>query len=132
MTTGEPSCGGHRQPPLHVFVGRAAPHIVVVTVAGEIDVATAPRLTEAVQAAIRNASEHVILDLQPVTFFSSAGVNALITIHERTNRRGIDLHLAGAEGNHVVARVLDLTGLTKRFRVHPAVTDALAEIGTTR
>jgi anti-sigma B factor antagonist len=109
-------------------MGRPAPHVVVVTVAGEIDAFTAPRLVDALRAATAEAPEHVILDLQLVTFSSSAGVNALITSREYTARRGVDLHLVGVPGNRWVTRVLDLTGLTAQFTTHPTVIDALVEI----
>jgi anti-anti-sigma factor len=57
---------------------RPARHTVVVQVAGEIDLSTARRLDEVLQARIRSQVEEVTINLDGVTFFSVAGLNSLL------------------------------------------------------
>jgi anti-sigma B factor antagonist len=76
---------------------------IVLRVAGELDVATEPILTEAL-AAVRTARHHrVVVDLARVTFMDCHGLSALLL----ARRRGPVL-VVGATG--VVALVLDVTG----------------------
>jgi anti-sigma B factor antagonist len=52
---------------------------VVLTVAGEVDMLTAPKLTEAIQAALAAKPEALVVDLSKVEFLASAGMTALVT-----------------------------------------------------
>jgi anti-sigma B factor antagonist len=52
---------------------------VVLTVAGEVDMLTAPKLTEAIKAALAAAPKILVVDLSKVEFLASAGMTALVT-----------------------------------------------------
>jgi anti-anti-sigma factor len=91
---------------------------------GEIDLATAPRfLRTLVEAA--DSAERVVVDLGGVTFFSSAGVWALMRLRDRARTGGVDLRVAGL-GDGVVGTVLSLARVEELFTVHDTVEDALA------
>jgi anti-anti-sigma factor len=89
---------------------------VVMAVAGEIDIATAPALAQALaELSATGASPHdgpVIVDLSEVTFMDSTGVNSLV----KAKRDGIDVQLRSP--GPLAARVIELTGLD---RVVPVV-----------
>jgi anti-sigma B factor antagonist len=81
----------------------------VVSVFGEVDMATAPKLLEAVGAAL-DSGDTVVLDLAGMTFIDSSGLKVLVTAYKRAD------HLRAAR---VVLRspqpqarsVLEVTGL---------------------
>lgn len=80
----------------------------VLSVAGELDVATAPRL-EAVLGE-RLAEGPVVLDLGRVTFMDSSGVVVLDRVLAELARRGWSLAVR-PEVQDAVRRVLELTRL---------------------
>jgi anti-sigma B factor antagonist len=82
-------------------IGRRA----VVRVAGEIDIATTPRLRAALDQAAGAAPLEVWVDLSDVGFMDSTGLNALLDLAERVPR----LALICPEGN--VRRIFDIAGL---------------------
>jgi anti-sigma B factor antagonist len=66
--------------PTQFDVGKhQAGQAVVLTVAGEVDMLTAPRLTEAIEAALAAKPEALVVDLSKVEFLASAGMTALVT-----------------------------------------------------
>ncbi|MFE5581600.1 STAS domain-containing protein [Kitasatospora sp. NPDC056531] len=90
--------------------GRPAP--LVVRVGGEIDLATAPRLRCRLAAAFE-AHREVVLDLSEVTFMDCSGLGILGQARNQADRCGRRLVLRGV--GHPVARLLKLTGLTRRL-----------------
>ena len=93
------------------FVGRRA----VLSVAGEIDMTTAPALQGAIESAAGRAFD-VWLDLTATTFMDSSGIHILSRARAR---------LAEANGrlavicpNGPVRRVLSLTGLDQFLELH--------------
>ena len=93
------------------FIGRRA----VLSVAGEIDMTTAPALREAIESAAGRAFE-LWLDLTATTFMDSSGVHALATTRVSladANRRHVVICPAGP-----VLRVLALTSLDRLLEIH--------------
>jgi anti-anti-sigma factor len=74
LTTDWMNVGG----PMSLRVLRPEPHTVLVEVTGEIDLGTARRLDEVLQARIRSQVAEIAIDLSRVTFFSVAGLNSLL------------------------------------------------------
>lgn len=81
----------------------------VVTVTGEIDMATAPELREAM-VAVAEGRAGLVVDLSTATFLDSAGVAVLF------DHVGGGLELIVAEGSPI-AVVLEVTGLTQAATV---------------
>lgn len=96
---------------------QVAPSGVVVTVVGELDMETAPRL----DATLTEAAEHVTaanplaLDMSGTTFLGSAGLRVLMTWHERCAAAGSSLVLSRPRRH--VASVLRITGMDTLFTV---------------
>lgn len=99
---------------------------VVVDVAGEVDLGTAPRLVEELAVARAQASPPgpVVIDLTAVTFIASVGLSILIAHHRLCHQE--DLELRVVAGNRMVARTINRTGLDQTLTVFPTLTEALA------
>lgn len=89
----------------------------MVSVSGELDLATAPMLEEH----INSHTEPPIIDLSGVDFVDSTGLRVLITAHEA---RG-GLPLVVREGP--VTRLFELTGVSERLLVFDSVAAALGD-----
>jgi len=85
----------------------------VLTVNGEIDLYTAPKLREALGEADGGAD--VVVDLRGVRFMDSMGLGVLIGARRRTVEGDGRFALVCTEGP--VLRVLDVSGLTTVFEV---------------
>ncbi|MET9903365.1 STAS domain-containing protein [Streptomyces sp. NPDC006446] len=101
--------------------------VALVTVAGELDVETAPELRNRLADQIRGGRRHLLLDLSAVPFMDSSGINALLKAHDETGRAGGSVCLVSPAP--VVRRVLDLTGVSLTIASLDGVEAALAHIG---
>jgi anti-anti-sigma factor len=61
----------------------------LVTVVGEVDLATSPDLADALRAALTAGGEFVAVDLTEVTFVDSSGVSALLAAHRHAMARDV-------------------------------------------
>ncbi|WHT22952.1 anti-sigma factor antagonist [Crossiella sp. CA-258035] len=96
---------------------------VVLSVTGELDLATVPVLEQHVQAALEGLpGGRLVLDLREVGFLSSAGL-ALLAEHTARN----DVWVVADQ--HAVIRPLTVTGLLATLRLAPTVDQALAPAG---
>ena len=82
----------------------------VVEVAGEVDMATAPELLDAVVAMHNASGQDVTVDLRGVTFMDSRGVATLVMAHRHLAANHCRLRIAHARPG--VAKVLDVTGVS--------------------
>lgn len=89
----------------------------IVAATGQIDLATAPRLAEALTYAIDQGAPEMVLDLHGVDFLDSAGVRVLAEAARAAAAGDVSMTLEGAQG--WVARVLQITGLADYLRVNP-------------
>ncbi|MEV6872486.1 STAS domain-containing protein [Amycolatopsis sp. NPDC051128] len=85
-----------------------------VTVAGEIDMSTCPRLEEEFVRAVEAAPHRLVVDLIGVGFCGVTGVAALGRLRARCADAGIDLVL---KPSRVVRRALDLAAVAPLFRL---------------
>ena len=85
----------------------------LLTITGEIDLYTAPKLREALGEADGGAD--VVVDLRGVRFMDSMGLGVLIGARRRTVEGDGRFALVCTEGP--VLRVLDVSGLTTVFEV---------------
>ena len=94
----------------------------VVTVRGEVDLATAPALADAL-AGIAPGDGPAVVDLTDVGFLDSSGLSVLLQARERLSA-GAGLRLVVTRP--ALQRVLAVTGLDEVFVVAPTVDEALA------
>lgn len=89
---------------------------VVVHVAGEVDMATAPALRDALHDVILDQGNlAVTVSLAHTTFMDSTGLNVMVSALKDLRARGG--HMTVAEPSATVMRLLQLTGLTKIFDI---------------
>ncbi|MGW2786205.1 STAS domain-containing protein [Streptomyces populi] len=101
--------------------------IALVTVAGELDVETAPELHDRLADQVRGGRRHLLLDLSAVPFMDSSGINALLKAHDTAGRAGGGVCLVSPAP--AVQRVLDLTGVSLAITSVDDVDAALVHIG---
>jgi anti-anti-sigma factor len=95
----------------------------VVSVAGEIDLATADQLRAVLKAPEAQAPT-VVLDLRAVTFIDSSGLSVIVAEHQRAQAEQRRLAVA-VEGAAMVERLFDLTGLNRTLTIVPDPDSAL-------
>ncbi|MHB8510654.1 MAG: STAS domain-containing protein [Actinomycetota bacterium] len=96
----------------------------VLTVSGEIDVFTAPKLHEKIVQSIDSGHEKLVIDLDGVGFMDSTGLGTLVGGLKRIKERDGTLSLVCT--NRPVLRILTITGLDSVFAIFDKVDDAVA------
>src|SRR5690606_12629887 len=96
----------------------------VVTVYGEVDVATAPELREVLVRLVGEGSTNLVLDLDQVDFLDSTGLGTVISALKRARTHGGDLRIVCTQPR--IARLFQITGLDKALPLLPDVDAAAA------
>jgi anti-sigma B factor antagonist len=65
----------------------------LLTLRGELDIATVPRLEQAVAAALAGGARELTIDLRPLSFLDSSGLRLIIVLAERAVAEGWTLAL---------------------------------------
>ncbi len=86
---------------------------VLLTLQGELDLASAPRLEEQLKSAEQSGVRLVRIDLSGLTFMDSTGMRTLLLAQRRSQELGHQLTLR--RGPHQVQRVFELTGSLETF-----------------
>ena len=102
--------------------------IPVLTVHGEVDVSTAPRLRQELIEVASSGSLWAVVDLEPVEFLDSTGLGVLVSGLKRFRTLEGDLLLVCTQRR--VLKVFEITGLTEVFSMHASVDDAVAAAKT--
>ena len=95
---------------------------LIVRLEGELDMANAPLLQNAVEGAELDAHTMVVLDLEALQFMDSTGLRILLALRERAIEHGQEF--AVTPGTPQVQRLLSLTGVAGHLRTI-ATADAL-------
>ena len=94
-------------------------HETVVSVAGELDVLTVPRLASTLDEVIRRQQGDVVIDLTGTGFIDSIGLHALLTIQRRLAERSRHLTVICQDGPVRSAiemtRLADALGMVSSF-----------------
>ena len=98
---------------------------VIITVAGEIDIATAPRLRDRL-APLAAGGRPVIADLTEVTFIDAAGLGVLAGAAGKAAASGASLHVVTARPR--VRRAFTVTGLDRTIPLARTRAEALARL----
>ncbi len=86
---------------------------MVVKVAGELDLATAPILADALVRLCPRVGE-LVVNLEQVEFMDCAGLRVLTDVAELGN-----VHVSFTPGPPQVQRLFELTGMREVFRIIP-------------
>lgn len=102
----EAPCGGPESP-LSWGIG-SHDRLVVITLAGELNAATTPRLAERITP-IAETGTQLVLQLARVSFCGAAGLALFLDLHRRAVAAGGSLQLAAPSPR--LARLIERTGL---------------------
>lgn len=110
--------------PLDVRVRPVRDDVALVSVTGEVDIATAPTWRSALSPLLADPSLRLLVcDLSELSFFGAAGVSVLLDTHNALTTRGAKLRVVAE--TRVVLRPLAVTGLLDLLPVSPDVASAL-------
>ena len=96
----------------------------IVTISGEVDIASAPGLREQLLDLLRPGASRIIIDLSGVTFCDASGLAVLVGASRLADLLADVLRLAAP--TPLMATVLRLTGLDSRFEIFVTVPKAIA------
>jgi anti-sigma B factor antagonist len=96
----------------------------VVTVVGEIDVYTAPRLREKLSELVEAGHYRIVVDLEGVDFLDSTGLGVLVGGLKRVRAHEGSLTLVCT--NERLLKIFRITGLAKVFEIFPTPAAAAA------
>jgi anti-anti-sigma factor len=107
------------------------PEAVVVRAKGELDSNTAGEFTAHLDVALHEAGNQatrlLIVDLQALTYFGSAGLNALLDCHRQGRDAGTSVRLVADSG--LVVRPIEVTNLDSVLELYPTLSEALQQGG---
>jgi anti-anti-sigma factor len=98
---------------------------VVVSVAGVVDMLTAPQLEQAIRAGLAKEPAGLVVDFSAVEFLASAGMGILVAIHDEISS-GVTFCVV-AEGP-ATSRPLKLLGIADIIPLYASVDEALAAL----
>jgi len=96
--------------------------VTVLTVEGEVDIATAPKLREKLVELAAGGATRVVVDLEKVEFLDSTGLGVLIGGMKRLRSTDGDLTLVCTQPR--ILKVFEITGLNRAFVIHDSVDQA--------
>ncbi|WP_167762210.1 STAS domain-containing protein [Blastococcus sp. CT_GayMR20] len=101
-----------------------------LTVRGELDLATAPRLAAAVDQELAAGPTALVIDLSPTIFLDSSGARQLVLAARGAKEAGVELHVICPRKNSAVRLTIDLLDLAALV----PIVDSAAELspGLTR
>lgn len=89
----------------------------VLTVDGELDIATAPRMIAALNEALADMATPLVVDLTSVVFMDSTGLALLMNARRRAMRLGQGFAIVCPDGP--IARVFEIADMVGSLRVCP-------------
>ena len=100
----------------------------VISLAGEVDLYTAPEFKQQLLEVIDQGGRDVIVDLSSTTFIDSTTLGVLVGGVKRLRPAGGGLHLAGA--NTTIQRMLRLTRLDTIMQLYESAEEAVHALGS--
>jgi anti-sigma B factor antagonist len=99
--------------------------IEVLSVAGVVDMLTAPELEQAIATAAKESPRGVIVDLGAVDFLASAGMGILVAAREELPE---SVRFAVVADGPATSRPLKLVGIADVVGLHATLDEALAAL----
>lgn len=98
--------------------------VVVVSVTGDVDLATAPWLRQQLLQLLWNRPAGIVLTLEEVPFMDAAGLHAVEVVDRYARMVGTGLRIAGP--SRLVRKMLVVTSMDNKLAVFPILLAALA------
>jgi anti-anti-sigma factor len=110
--------------PLTLTALTAPDGAVIVTLAGDLDIASAPAARERLLSLVRPGACRLVIDMSAVRYTDASGLAVLVSTKRRAVLLGGELRLAALRPE--VAGVLTVTGLSRHLAAYPTVRAAVA------
>lgn len=101
----------------------------VISLAGEVDLYTAPEFKQQLLDVIGEGGKDVIVDFSDTTFIDSTTLGVLVGGVKRLRAQDGRLSLVCSDRN--ITKIFEITGLNRVFPIHADRTEALASAGVT-
>lgn len=117
---------------LRVSVRRGGPSArpgesLIVTIGGELDVATAPRFVARFDEFLCDGLRHIVVDVSKLTFVDVTGLRALTALRAQAEQRLVAVRLSGVPPQ--MRRLMRTVGLVRDFPLSDRTTGAAASEG---
>ena len=99
----------------------------VISLAGEVDLYTAPEFKQQLLDAIAQGAKHVVVDFSDTTFIDSTTLGVLVGGVKRLRTNDGQLSLVCNDRN--ITKIFEITGLNKVFDMYESRDGALESIG---
>jgi len=96
----------------------------IVSVGGEIDVYTAPKLRDQISDLVTSGKTSLIVDLEGVDFLDSTGLGVLVGGLKKVRAQDGTMSLICSQDR--LLKIFRITGLAKVFTIHASEADALS------
>jgi anti-anti-sigma factor len=97
--------------------------MVVVSVAGELDMASAPQLQDQIMELLDQGRSRLVFDLADASFCDSTGLSVFVRAKNACDEAGGEVRLAAPQRG--VRRILEVSGLVEVLRTYPTVDAAV-------
>jgi anti-sigma B factor antagonist len=88
---------------------------LVLSISGELDLASAPLLQEHLLEAVQSEVSEVVVDLEHATYIDSAGLGVLVSAHKRLMARGCNLVICSPTSRSM--KLIEIAGLSNYLNV---------------
>ena len=99
----------------------------VISLAGEVDLYTAPEFKQQLLEVIGEGGKDVIVDFSDTTFIDSTTLGVLVGGVKRLRAQDGRLSLVCSDRN--ITKIFEITGLDRVFTIYPTRDEALAKTG---
>lgn len=110
--------------PLTLTVRTEQRGLLIIKLAGKLDITSAPALREQLLGLLRPAASQLVIDLSAVRYADASGLAVLVGTQRRAVLLGGALRLAAPPPE--VASVLAVSGLGRHLDIYPTVRAAIA------
>jgi len=99
----------------------------VISLAGEVDLYTAPEFKQHLVDVIGEGGKYVVVDFSDTTFIDSTTLGVLVGGVRRIRAQDGRLSLVCSDRN--ITKIFEITGLDRVFTIYPTRDEALAKAG---
>src|SRR5213595_1033108 len=100
----------------------------VISLAGEVDLYTAPEFKQQLLDVIGKGGKDVVVDFSDTTFIDSTTLGVLVGGVKRLRTNEGQLSLVCSDRN--ITKIFEITGLDRVFTIYPTRDEALAKLGS--
>ena len=101
--------------------------VLIANTAGRVDGANAREFQDALETLLKDNANAMILDLQNLSYISSAGLRVILLISKQLQGKGATFGVCSLSS--AISEVFQISGFDKIIPTHAAQADALSAIG---